>query len=117
MPISATHQAYLLQAEDACDKARGGPDVVERHGEVPVDLLLLWPILLALGLSTAARPLSTSKLMREALQASRGVELLSALIDSCTGSKAKQSRQGSLGSGKAQADHRLKCFLYLVLLH
>jgi len=111
-----------MQGEDTCDKACGGPDVVQCHGEVAIDLLLLWPILLALCLSTAVRPLSRSKLMREAVQASRGVELLSALIDICTGSKAKQSKaeqswQGSPDSGEARAEHRLRCFLYLVMLH
>lgn len=99
MRISATCQTYLLQAEDACDKARGGPGVVECHSEVPVDLLLLWPVLLALGLSTAARLLSTSKLMRGALQASSGAELLSALIASCTRNKAKQAGKPGLWEG------------------
>lgn len=96
-----------MQAEDACDKARGGPGVVECHSEIPIDLLLLWPVLLALCLSTAMRPLGTSKLLREALQAGSGVELLSALIDSCTESKAKQSGQGSLGSVEPQAERRV----------
>lgn len=71
IPTSAPCQPYLLQAEDAFDKACGGPGVVECHGEVAVDLLLLWPVLLTLDLPTAMRPLGTGKLTRRAVQGGR----------------------------------------------
>lgn len=59
-------RTHLLQAESACDEARGDPHVAECHRDVPVLLLLLRPVLLALGLSMARRALSTSMSKRVA---------------------------------------------------